>query len=116
MANDHFAQRFQMLAAHHGTRGVIRVRENKHLRLVRNGVFKFFGRQAEFVFRFRCDGNRYAARHTGQRVVAHKARLRDNNLIALAHKAAQRHIDSLAAANGDKNIGSCGVFQVIFAL
>ena len=51
---------------------------------------KFFGRQAEFVFRFRCDGNRHAARHTGQRVVAHKARLRDNNLIALAHKAAQR--------------------------
>ena len=108
--------RLEMLAAHDGAGRVVRVRENQRLRLFGDGAFQLLRGQAEFIFHLRADGNRHAANHAGQRVVADEARLRDDNLFTRGDQAAQRHIDRLAAADRDEHLGLGLVREAVFPL
>ena len=92
------------MALHDCARGIVRERQNEHLRFVGDRRAQIVRFQTEVVLVLGVDNDRYAACHDGQRFVADERGLGNDDLVASFHQRAEREVDRLAAADGDERL------------
>ena len=115
-AFDHLGHRFQIGASHDGARRIVRERKHQQLGAGRQLFLDLLRRQTEAVLRLRLNDHGNAARHAGQRSIADKAGLRDENLVARSQQRAEAQIDGFAAADRDKKFLVRIVFHLIMTV
>ena len=89
---------------HDGARGIVRERQHQQLGVGGDCRLQIGSLQAEVILVFGVDDNRRAARHHAQRLIAHERGLRNDHLVALFNQRAEREVDRLTAAHGDKRL------------
>ena len=115
-AAQHLSYRFQILALHHRTGGVVGKRHDEQLCLGGDGCFQRIGTQAELVLLTAGHMHRHTAGQGGDGLVAHKAGLRDDDLVPGLHQRADAHINGFAAAHRDEHLVQRVVVQAHAAL
>ena len=71
----------QILFAHDGSRGIIRIKHNDQLCFRRNRCFYFIGSQFKIILGFGVNGDNIASADLYDRAIANKARLNKQNII-----------------------------------
>ena len=89
---------------HDCARGVVGIREDQQLRPGRDGRAQLVGGQAELILGAGGNMHGHAAGQLGDRLIADKARLRDDDLIPGLDHRTDGQVDGLAAADGDQDV------------
>ena len=90
--------------AHHGAGGVVRVGEDDQLGARGDSRPQLVSRQAELILGPGGNVHRHAAGQLGNRLIADKAWLRDDDLIPGLHHRTDGKVDGLTAADRDQNV------------
>ena len=93
-----------LVGAHDRAGGVIRVREDQQLCPRRDGRPQLVGSQAELILGAGGNMHRHAAGQLGDRLIADKAGLGNDNLVPGLDHRADDQVDGLTAADRDKDI------------
>ena len=100
----HLGNGLQVLPLHHRAGGVAGEGHDEQLGLGGDGRLQLGGGEAELVFRLQRHRHRHAAGEGGDGLIAHKAGLGDDDLVAGGHQAADAHVNGLAAAHRDQDL------------
>ena len=96
---------FEVFAGHDSAGRVVRVGEHQHFGAGGEQRREQLGRYFELVLRLCVQRHGNAAHHLNQRRIADKAGLGHDHLVAGVNDGAERHVNRLAAADGDENLG-----------
>ena len=107
-----FGDGLQVLSGHNAAGGIAREGKDQNFCLRRNGAFQLPGGEAELILGLELQIYGGASGHRGQRTVAHEGGDGDDHLVAGIEHAAQRQINSLAAADRNNNLMGKIVVQV----
>ena len=112
---DDRCNRLQLIARHDRAGRVVRVRQDEQLGARRNSGAQTVRRQLELVLRAGRQRHRNTARHLRQRLVAYKARLRNQHLVPHIDNRTDGVVDRLGAADRHKDLLVRIVAQAVLA-
>ena len=100
----HLGDSLQILPAHDGAGGVVGERHNQQFGPGGDGLAEGLGVEPELILLPAGQMDRHAPRQGGDGVIADKAGLGDDDLIAGGDQGADAHVDGLAAAHRHQNL------------